>query len=88
MPYVVLLGPKAERAFRTLREKDKERIREALLRLEEDPTTPRPGADIKRLRGTQRLWRLRMGAWRAIYGIDGQLVIVTDIFPRSKGYDV
>lgn len=88
MPYTVLLGPKAERAFRNLGEKDRSRLRAALLALEADPMTPRSGADIKQLRGSHRLWRLRIGSWRAVYGIDGEHVIVTDLFSRSKGYDV
>lgn len=88
MPYRVLLGAKAERAFRKLGSKDRERIREALIVLESDPKQARPGADIKSLRGTAKLWRLRIGPWRAVYGIHENDVIVTDIFPRGRGYDV
>lgn len=88
MPFRVLLGPKAERAFRKLTARERARIRAALLDLEPDPLHARPGVDIKQLRGTNRLFRLRIGAWRAVYGIDGGDVVVTDLFPRSKGYDV
>lgn len=88
MPFRVLLGPKAERAYRKLSARDRERIRAAPLELENDPLHARPGLDIKALRGTNRLFRLRIGAWRAVYGIDAGDVVVTDIFPRSKGYDV
>jgi mRNA-degrading endonuclease RelE of RelBE toxin-antitoxin system len=88
MAFRVLLGAKAERAFRKLSAKDRERIREALLQLETDPKGARSGADIKALRGTSRLWRIRIGSWRAIYGVEGKDVIVTDTFPRSRGYDV
>jgi mRNA-degrading endonuclease RelE of RelBE toxin-antitoxin system len=88
MSYRVLLGVKAERAFRKLASKDRERIRDALLALETDPTRARPGTDIKPLRGTSKLWRIRIGTWRAVYGIHGDDVIVTDIFPRGHGYDV
>ncbi len=88
MTYRVLLGPNAERTFRKLSARDRERIREALLALEADPTRPRTDADIKALRGTTKLWRIRIGSWRAVYGIHENDVIVTDIFPRSRGYDV
>lgn len=88
MPFQVLLGPKAERAFRKLSARDRGRIRSALLELEKDPLHARAGVDIKPLRGTNRLFRLRIGSWRAVYGIDGGDIVVTDLFPRSKGYDV
>lgn len=88
MGHRVLLGPKAERAFRKLGERDRLRIRAALLLLEEDPNHARPGADIKQLRGTARLYRIRIGTWRAVYGIHEKEVIVTDIFRRGDGYDV
>lgn len=84
----VLLGPKAERAFRRLGDRDKERLRGALSALASDPTNARPGADIKQLRSTTRLDRIRVGEWRAIYGLDGGDVIVTDLFRRGAGYDV
>jgi mRNA-degrading endonuclease RelE of RelBE toxin-antitoxin system len=64
------------------------RIRQALLPLEEDPFTPRAGTDTKRLEGTERLYRIRMGPWRAIYGIDGNDVIISEPFRKTRGYDV
>lgn len=88
MAYRVLLGPTAERAFRKLGAKDRDRVRAALLQLEKDPIRARAGADIKALRGTKKLWRIRIGTWRAVYGVDAKDVIVTDIFQRGKGYDV
>ena len=88
MPYQVLLGLKAERAFRRPGVRDKERIRGGPRQLETDPLQARSGADIERLRGTTRLYRIRIGEWRAVYGIDGRDVIVTDHFRRGAGYDV
>lgn len=88
MRHRFLLGPKAERAFRKLSAKDRERIRAALLLLEADPVRARPGADIKQLRGTQRLFRMRIGTWRAVCGVHEEDVIVTDIFRRGEGYEV
>lgn len=88
MSHRLLLGAKAERAYRKLGARDRDRIRKALLQLEEDPTPPRPGADIKQLRGTQRLHRIRIGSWRAVYAVHEGSVIVTDLFRRGQGYDV
>lgn len=88
MAYRVLLGRRAEKNLRALPGKERARIQQALLPLEEDPFTPRAGADLKRLKGTARLHRIRIGSWRAIYGIDGKDVIVTDVFRKKRGYDV
>ncbi|MFA5860966.1 MAG: type II toxin-antitoxin system RelE/ParE family toxin [Candidatus Thermoplasmatota archaeon] len=88
MAHRVVLGAKAERAFRKLSTRDRERIKAALLQLEDDPARARPGADIKQLRGTKLLYRIRIGTWRAVYGVHGNDVIITDIFPRARGYDV
>jgi len=44
--------------------------------------------DVKRLRGGERLWRLRVGEWRVIFGrSDGERVI--DLLagrPRGRAY--
>lgn len=84
----VLLGRMAEKNLRTLPKRERARIKQALLLLEEDPFTSRAGADIRRLKGTERLYRIRIGPWRAIYGVDGNGVIITDLFRKKRGYDV
>ena len=53
MPYTVLLHPKALKALRGLPPDDRGRVKRAFRALEADPFRPRPGADIKRLRGTK-----------------------------------
>lgn len=45
--------------LRRLGHKDRDRIRTALEGL--------PEGDVKRLRGPERLWRLRVGEWRVIF---------------------
>ncbi|MBI4392313.1 MAG: type II toxin-antitoxin system RelE/ParE family toxin [Euryarchaeota archaeon] len=88
MPYRVILGRRAEKNLRALRADERARVKDALLVLEEDPIHPRPGADIKRLKGTRRLYRVRVGPWRAIYGIHDGDVIITDFFRKKRGYDI
>lgn len=91
MPYAVLLHPKALRTLRSLRPEDRARVEKALKGLETDPFRSRSGADIKKLRGTkgrQDLYRTRIGRFRAIYGIVGKEVRVTDLFERGEGYEV
>jgi mRNA interferase RelE/StbE len=87
----VLAHPKALRTLKRLGAGDEKRIRSVLARLAEDPYTARPGADIKKLKGTKgrpSLFRVRIGEFRAVYAVDGDVVLVTDIFRRGQGYDV
>jgi len=91
MAYTVLLHPKALKALRGLPPRDRTRVKRALRSLETDPFTLRSGTDIKKLRGTrgrQDLYRLRMGHYRAVYGVVGNEVRVTDLFERGAGYEV
>jgi mRNA-degrading endonuclease RelE of RelBE toxin-antitoxin system len=65
-----------------------DRIKKALALLKDDPFTPRPKADIKKLKGPRRdYFRLRIGDHRAIYVIEEKRVFVAKILPRSKAYD-
>jgi mRNA-degrading endonuclease RelE of RelBE toxin-antitoxin system len=68
--------------------KQKDRIREALKSLEQDPFHSRSGADIKKLNFPldPPLFRLRIGKYRAIYFVVESEVKVTEIIHRSKGY--
>lgn len=87
MRWRVLLGRRAEKNIRAASPPERARIKEGLLALGTDPVTPRAGTDIKPLKGTDRLYRIRIGPWRAIYGIEGNDVIVTDVFRKKRGYD-
>lgn len=73
----------------SLNEKTKERIKASLKELEIDPYKPRPKADIKKLHGHHKpeFYRIRTGDFRAIYTISGNKIMVTEIMPRSKGYE-
>ena len=88
MAYRVLLGRRAEKNYEAAPKAEQQRLKQGLLALEDDPAAPRAGAEIKRLKGPSGLYRIRIGAWRAIYGIDGRDVIITDIFRKKRGYDV
>ena len=68
--------------------KRKERIKDALSNLEQDPFHSRSGADIRKLRFPldPPLFRLRIGNYRAIYFVIEREVKVTEIIHRSKDY--
>jgi mRNA-degrading endonuclease RelE of RelBE toxin-antitoxin system len=85
--YRVLLSETARRQLRDLPDGTQDRIRRALEHLEADPFRPRPGVDIKRLRGPGREYhRLRTGDHRAIYVVEDDRVLVAKILRRSKAY--
>ena len=69
----ILISRSAERELARLPREIQERFAKALEELAKDPR-PRPGVDVKPLRGMKGAWRLRIGAYRATYELEeGQL---------------
>jgi mRNA interferase RelE/StbE len=67
----------------------KRRLKEALRLLGQDPTGRTVGLDVKELDASDalpRLFRLRVGDWRAVFTMEGNDLIVTRIFHRRDGY--
>jgi mRNA interferase RelE/StbE len=90
MPYEVKLHREVVKTLSELRSGIRLRIIQGLRALKDDPIHARPGADIVRLRGTRGradLFRLRIGDYRAIYAIEDQVVYVTELYHRGRGYD-
>jgi mRNA interferase RelE/StbE len=42
---------------------------------------------VKRLKGEDNLWRLRVGDWRVIFSQDFVVVYVVRIAPRGRAYE-
>ena len=86
--YRVLLSQTAVSQLSLLDSKQKKRIKDALMSLEDDPFRRRSGSDIKKLVTPDEpsLYRLRSGDYRAIYFVVNHEVKVTEIIHRSKGY--
>jgi mRNA-degrading endonuclease RelE of RelBE toxin-antitoxin system len=86
--YRVLLSQTAVSQLSLLDSKQKKRIKDALMSLEDDPFRRRSGSDIKKLVTPDEpsLYRLRSGDYRAIYFVVDHEVKVTEIIHRSKGY--
>lgn len=85
--YQLIIRPTAEKHFARLPHKLKEKILQRLKKLESNPF----GADldIKKLIGSQKSYRLRVGELRVIYELysDGKKIFVTDIdFRRTTTY--
>ncbi len=85
--YQLIIRPKAEKHFARLPKKLQERIFQSLKKLEDNPF--QAGLDIKKLMGTQKSYRLRVGELRIIYEMntDSKEIFVTDIdFRRTTTY--
>ena len=67
----------------------RDRIKQVFSDLKEDPHTKRPNVDIKLISSREEgVYRLRIGDYRMTYEVDEDknLIMVTKIFPRGKGY--
>lgn len=77
----VEIRPAALKSLKRLSRPDRERIAAAIDRL--------PEGDVRKLRGVQQTWRLRVGDWRVLFALDRaeRLVDVLAIRPRGRAYD-
>ncbi len=84
----ILLSQTTVSQLSLLNSKQKKRVKDALLKLEDVPFRRRSGVDIKKLVTLDEppLFRLRIGDYRAIYFVLNDEVRVTEIIHRSKGY--
>ncbi len=62
----ILISRSAERELARLPREIQRRFAEAFDELEKD-LRPRPGLDVKPLRGIKGVWRLRVGSFRGIF---------------------
>lgn len=81
--YTLIVRPRAEKHFAKFPYKLKEKVLKSLKKLENNPF--QAGLDVKKLAGTQKSYRLRVGEIRAIYQIDTNLhqISVEDIDFRT-----
>ena len=87
--YKVLVSKTAQKQLDFLGNKLKQRIKKYLKVLEKNPFEKRSGADIKYLEGSEpRLYRLRIGDYRAIYYVENKVVKVTKIRKRGTAYRI
>jgi len=79
---VELLDRRTERQLDRIHEPDFGRIRDAILKLEDDPRPP----GCRKLRGLDG-WRIRIGNWRVIYAIDDAERLVTIVEVKRRRED-
>ncbi len=85
--YSLIVRPKAEKHFAKLPQKLQQKVLKGLKKLEDNPF--QAGLDVKKLAGTQKSYRLRVGELRVIYQLDtsNKNISVEDIdFRRTTTY--
>lgn len=84
MAYSVALAPAAARRLRGLPRSAQGRLLPAIADLANDPRPP----GVKKLSGEGELYRLRVGDYRVVYGIDdaAQTVTVVKVGDRREVY--
>ena len=85
--YRVLLTRRATKGFEKAPEHIKKRVVEALDALRES-FAPVKQFDVRRLKGMEGIFRIRIGDWRIIYEVRRKegLIIVLHIAPRGSAY--
>ncbi len=85
--YKVKISKKTAKQLKNTENPD--RIKKKLKKLKKEPWKPRAKLDIRKIKGSEdpKLYRLRIGDYRAIYVIEEEMVKITEIIHRSKGYD-
>lgn len=89
MTFHVRLDESAALALRHAPPAVRRRLRDGLRRLQERPVPVGTRSAARRLHREEHqraLYRLRVGDWRIIYGVEDRRVDVLQIMHRSKGY--
>ena len=84
-----MVHPDARKVLDGLSEDRRRKVLEGLRQLEENPHTPRPKMDLRKIKGTagrRDVYRLRVGDYRVLYDVEKDTVWVTEIFRRGRGY--
>lgn len=82
-PWRVVITERAERELKRLARKDQGRIRSAI-----DALAAGPGGDLRKLKGREDEWRLRVGVWRVRFRIDfkARVAVILRVLPRGSAY--
>ena len=88
MTFRVIIDPSvSKKAKKFLKPAHLEKLRRFVRVLEENPV-PSEEFDVKRIRGQENLFRLRLGKFRVLYVVfwKDKVIVVKDIQPRESAY--
>jgi mRNA interferase RelE/StbE len=82
VPWNVQITAPAQKELQRLPAGDQQRVKAALLSMQEDPFR----GDIKRLKGHPTAWRRRVGNYRIVYNLyfDARLIVVAGVLRRTS----
>lgn len=77
----------AERGLKRQDRLQQARLRTAIDTLQEGPYSG-PGRDVKPVKGTPGLWRLRVGSFRVLFAVDQRngVIYIVAVRPRGQAY--
>ena len=80
----IVVTPRAEKELRSLSPPDKQRIKRGIDAL---VSFPKRG-DLRKLKGSEDEWRLRVGTWRVRFQVDPQegIIVILRVLRRSQAY--
>ncbi|WP_457751165.1 type II toxin-antitoxin system RelE family toxin [Thermococcus sp.] len=87
MSFRVIIGKKAEKRIRNLHPAHLKRFAELVETLKINPV-PVESFDVKKIRGSERAYRVRLGNYRVLYTVrwDEDTVVILKIEPRERAY--
>lgn len=80
MEWVLKAHPLFEKDLKKLNKPDKERLKELILRIKEDPNR------FKSLRGYPGLFRVRFSGFRLVYALRGEIIWLIIVDKRKRVY--
>lgn len=87
MPFSIQLGPQPDKFIKKLDNQTKERIKNKLLRLSEDPFP----SEVERVEGYkgEKVFRVRIGDYRVLYLVqyESNQILVSRIDKRGRVYN-
>lgn len=88
MIFEINIKDKSLKFISSLQKNDRERLKEAILVLKEDPI-PIKSLDITKLKGEKNKYRIRKGKFRIIYEIiwEQKLILIHRVDFRGNAYD-
>ena len=88
MIFEINIKDKSLKFISSLQKNDRERLKEAILVLKEDPI-PIKSLDITKLKGEKNKYRIRKGKFRIIYEViwEQKLILIHRVDFRGNAYD-
>ena len=74
----IIITKTAEKSIKRLNEPIKSKIISGIKKL--------PFGDIKKLKGYENYYRLRIGDYRILYMINDMSLVIVDVLPRGEAY--